>query len=58
MKKKRNPTLAGFKLVPSSSGIILDSIWIKEDNTEIIIKSAFGGQWHFRPLKESEVSII
>ena len=58
MKKKRNPTLTGFKLVPHSSGIILDSIWVKEDNSEVIIKSAFGGQWHFKPLKSGEVVII
>ena len=54
MKKKRNPALKDFHLIPHSSGIILDSIWVKDDNSEIIIKSAFGGQWNFRPLKENE----
>ena len=28
--------------------------FVKDDNSEIIIKSAFGGQWEFRPLKENE----
>ena len=54
IKKKRFPD---FDLVPHSSGIILDSIWIKKDKSEIIIVSAFGGQWHFRPLEENEKSL-
>lgn len=57
MKKKRNPTLEGFRLIPHTSGIILDSIWVKDDNSEIIVRSAFGGQWVFRPLKENEKSL-
>ena len=57
MKKKRNPKLKDFHLVEGSTGIILDSIWVKDDNSEIIIRSAFGGQWQFRPLKENEVSL-
>ena len=53
MKKKPNPLIAqGFTLVPNSSGIILDSIWMNEDTQEIIIKSAFGGQWHWKPVKK------
>lgn len=54
IKKRR---FIGFRLVPDSSGIILDSMWIKEDGSEIIIVSAFGGQWHFRPLKENEKTL-
>lgn len=57
MKKKRNPTLVGYRLIPNTSGIILDSIWIKEDGTEIKIRSAFGGEWNFKPLEEGEVSL-
>lgn len=57
MKKKRDPKLEGYRLIPHSSGIILDSIWIKEDNSEIKIKSAFGGEWNFRPLNENETSL-
>jgi hypothetical protein len=57
MKKKRNPAIVGYRLVPDSSGIILDSIWIKDDNSEIKIKSAFGGEWNFRPLKDGESSL-
>ncbi len=57
VKKNKNPHLEGYRLVENSLGIILDSIWIKEDNTEIKIKSAFGGEWNFRPLKEGEKSL-
>jgi hypothetical protein len=57
MRKKHNLTLEGFHLIPETSGIILDSIWVKDDNSEIIIRSAFGGQWVFRPLKENEISL-
>lgn len=57
MKKKRDPKLIGYRLVPDTAGIILDSIWIKEDGTEIKIKSAFGGEWNFRPLKNNEKSL-
>lgn len=56
-KKTRNPNLVGYRLIPNTSGIILDSIWIKEDNTEIKIRSAFGGEWNFRPLKDNETSL-
>lgn len=56
-KKKRNPALEGYHLIPNSSGIILDSIWVKDDNTEIKIRSAFGGEWNFRPLNNGEVSL-
>ena len=34
-KKKRNPTLEGYHLVPHSSGIILDSIWVKNELLKI-----------------------
>lgn len=57
IKKTRDPALKGYRLVKHSAGIILDSIWIKEDNSEIKIKSAFGGEWNFRPLKEGETSL-
>ena len=56
-KKKRDPQLEGFHLVPNSAGIILNGIFVKDDGSEIIIKSAFGGQWCFRPLKEGEESL-
>lgn len=52
MKKK--PQIKGFTLVEGSVGIILDSMWIKDDNSELIIKSAFGGKWHFRPLEHQK----
>jgi hypothetical protein len=61
-KKKRtlkvgDRTLMGFRLIPDSSGIILNGIYVKDDNSEIIIKSAFGGQWHFKPLNDNESSL-
>lgn len=56
-KQKKIRRFPDFHLVPNSSGIILDSIWVKNDNSEVIIVSAFGGQWHFRPLKETESSL-
>ena len=57
MKKKREPKLEGYHLIPDSTGIILDSIWVKDDNSEIKIKSAFGGEWNFRPLLDNEKSL-
>ncbi len=39
----------GYTLTPNSSGIILNGIYVKEDNSEIIIESAFGGRWIFKP---------
>ena len=57
MKKKKAPRFPNFHLIPNTSGIILDSIWVADDNSEIKIISAFGGQWEFRPLKENEKSL-
>lgn len=58
MKKvKKIRRFPDFDLIPDSSGIILDSIWLKKDKSEIIIVSAFGGQWHFKPLSENENSL-
>jgi hypothetical protein len=45
IKKKPDPQLEGFHLVPDSAGIILNGIFVKDDGSEIIIKSAFGVQW-------------
>lgn len=55
IKKIRDPLLEDFRLIPNSAGIILNGIFVKEDNSEIIIKSAFGGQWHFKPLTQEEI---
>ena len=57
MKKKKEPKIEGYRLIPNTTGIILDSIWISEDGTSIKIKSAYGGEWNFRPLKKGEVSL-
>lgn len=55
--RKNNPLLKNFHLIPHTAGIILNGIYVKNDNSELIIKSAFGGQWSFRPLKENEKSL-
>ena len=55
--KKQDPALKDFRLIPNSAGIILNGIFVKDDNSEIIIKSAFGGQWHFKPLEDNEQSL-
>lgn len=58
MKKiKKKSRFPDFDLIPHSSGIILDSIWLKKDKSEIIIVSAFGGQWHYKKLSEGEKSL-
>ena len=57
MKKIKDPQLKDFRLIPNSAGIILNGIFVKDDNSEIIIKSAFGGQWHYKPLKDGEESL-
>jgi len=56
-KKTKTKRFPDFRLIPDSLGIILDSMWIKNDNSELIIVSAFGGQWHFKPLAENETSL-
>ncbi len=56
-KKQRDPSVKDFHLIPHSAGIILNGIFVKNDNSEIIIKSAFGGRWHFRPLEDEEKSL-
>lgn len=56
-KKIKDPELKDFHLVPDSTGIITNGIFVKDDGSEVIIKSAFGGQWHFKPLKDNEESL-
>lgn len=59
MRNKRqlkvgDPRLKDFRLIPHTAGIIMDGIYVKNDNSEVIIRSAFGGQWHFKPLADDE----
>lgn len=57
-KKNNNPKFEGFRLVPETSRVILDGIWIKEDKSELKIKIAWkDGFLHFRPLKNNEKSL-
>lgn len=55
MKKLK---IEGFHLVEGSIGIILDSIWVKDDGSEIIIKPATGGRWTFGALEKGQKSSL
>jgi len=58
MKKKENPQLQGFRLIPETAGAILGGVWIKEDGSELKIKIAWkDGFLHFRPLLDNEKSL-
>lgn len=58
IKKIRNPSLVGFRLVDGTAGAILGGVWIKEDGSELKIKIAWkDGYMHFRPLKDGETSL-
>lgn len=58
-KKNTRKELEGFHLVDDTTGIILDGIWVKDDGTELIIRSPFwGGRYlHFRSLNDGENSL-
>ena len=56
-KKKRDPQLEGFHLVPETAGKISNGVYVKDDGSEVIIKWAWGGTLIFRPLKEEEKSL-
>lgn len=58
-KKKTRKELEGFHLVEHTSGVIIDGIWVKDDGSELIIRSGF---WpdkylHFKGLKDDEKSL-
>jgi len=59
IKKSTRKELEGFHLIDGTSGVILDGIWVKDDGSEIIIRSAFFSEryLHFRQLKDNEVSL-
>lgn len=52
VKKVKVKRFPGFELIPTSH--LLDSIWVKEDKSEIKIVFATGQILEFRPLKETE----
>jgi hypothetical protein len=58
-KKITRKELIDFHFIKGTAGIILDGIFVKNDGSEIIIRSAFFGDkyLHFRPLKENEISL-
>lgn len=48
----------GYHLVEGTTGVILDSIWVKDDGSELRIKIAWkDDDLVFRPLKEGETSL-
>jgi len=59
MKNKRRKELSDFHLIKGTSGVILDGIFVKNNGSELIIRSAFFSEkyLHFRPLKDNEKSL-
>ena len=58
-KFKRRGELKDFHLIKETVGVMLDGVWVKDDGTEIIIRSPFFGDryLHFKPLSEAENSL-
>lgn len=52
MKKKPNPFGDDYELVPDTVGRITDSVWIKKDGSEMIIKFAWGGNLRHKPINQ------
>ena len=55
--KKHNPLLKDFRLIPNTAGIITNGVYIKNDNSELRIRFAWGDDLVFRPLKDNEKSL-
>ena len=55
MKRKKSKRYPGFELIQTSH--LLDSVWVKEDRSELKIVFATGEILAFRPLRDGEVSI-
>ena len=57
-KKKQLTELEkdGFKLVPGTVGVILDSIWHNEERQELVIKFAWGGTLTFKPIENELIN--
>ena len=49
-RKTRNTRYEGFDLIEGTSGIILNGLFIKKDKSELIISTAWKGDFHFRPI--------
>lgn len=52
--KKRNQKLKDFRLVPDTAGKISNGIYIKNDNSELIIKFAWGKDLVYKPLSPKQ----
>ena len=48
--KKKKQYYKGFNLVPKTSGKICAGVYLKEDNSEIIIHFAWGDDLRFKPI--------
>ena len=59
MKKKKELTELekdGFKLVPETTGRIIDSIWHNEERQELKVKFATGQTLTFKPLEADSLA--
>lgn len=59
MKKKKELTeheKDGFKLVPETTGCIIDSIWHNEERQELMIRFAAGRILTFKPLEADSLA--
>jgi len=54
-KRKRTPKRPGYTLVPETIGKIVDSIWIKDDGTELKIVFAWGKPLDFKPIIDEKL---
>ena len=55
--KKKKEKFKGFELIKGTSGIILDGLYIKKNRSELIVSTAWKGNFHFRPISEEEKSL-
>ena len=57
MPKKLKQCYPDFDLVPETSGVISNGVYIKKDKSELIVAFAWGRNLHFRPLADNEKSL-
>lgn len=55
--KKLKRRHEGFHLVPHTTGVISNGVFVKDDGSEVKICFAWGKDLIFRPLKEDEKSL-
>ena len=47
----------GFHLVANTAGKVSNGVYVKDDDSEVIIRFAWGDDLHFRTLGENEKSL-